>query len=81
MSSSLSKRLGETLAHVQDFFDTLVHVGIRRAAETGQEKGASEARERSGMGRLLGFFTEVGDAYYRKYGDIKSGEKENRDDG
>ena len=72
MSGSFSKRLGETLAHAQDFFDTVVHFGIKRVSDSGKTKDSSETEKPSGVGKVLRFVSEMGDAYYNKYVDIKS---------
>ena len=76
MSSTFSKRLGETLAHVQDFFDTVVHFGIKRVSESDKTKDPSETEKPSGVGNVLRFFSQIGDAYYNKYTKIKSDQKQ-----
>ncbi|MBN4081347.1 hypothetical protein JYT44_03170 [Caldithrix abyssi] len=65
MSKPLSRRLGELFAHIQDLMDTVTHTAINRIQEKGGKKN-----------RLLGFFSSFGDAYFRKYTDIKK-KKEN----
>ena len=34
MKNSFSKRLGELLAHIQDLFDTVLHLGFKRVSES-----------------------------------------------
>ena len=81
MSGSFSKRLGEVLAHVQDLFDTALHLGIKRVSESGRRSDSSGDNKGSRPGKILRFFGEVGDSYFKKYGDIKSGKSEEEDDG
>ena len=76
MSGTFSKRLGETLAHVQDFFDTVVHFGIKRVSESNKTKNPSEIEKPPGVGKVIRFFSEMGDAYYNKYSNIKSDQKQ-----
>ena len=76
MSGSFSKRLGETLAHVQDFFDTVVHYGIKRVSESDKTKDPSKIKKPSKVGKVLRFFSEMGDTYYNKYSNIKSDQKQ-----
>ena len=76
MSGTLSKRLGEILAHVQDFFDALVHFGIKRMSKSDETKNSSETEKPSAVGKVLRFFSEMGDAYYNKYSNIKSDQKQ-----
>ena len=76
MNDSFSKRFGETLAHVQDFFDTVVHFGIKRISNSGKTKDSSETEKPSGVGKVLRFVSDMGDAFYNKYGDIKSDKKQ-----
>ncbi|MBH30842.1 MAG: hypothetical protein CMG71_02490 [Candidatus Marinimicrobia bacterium] len=72
MNSSFSKRLGEVLAHVQDLFDTALHLGIKRVTESGKKSDSDGNEEVSRPGKILKFFGEVGDSYFEKYGHIKS---------
>ncbi len=81
MSGPFSKRLGEVLAHVQDLFDTVIHLGIKRVSESGKRSDSTEKEKGSRPGRILRFFGEVGDSYFKKYGDIKSGKSEEEEDG
>ena len=60
MSKSFSKRVGELFAHVQDLLDTVTHTAIKRVDESGSEKNG-----------LLGFFSSIGNAYFKKYTEIK----------
>ncbi len=76
MSSSFSRRLGEVLAHVQDLFDTALHFGIRRVTKSGNKSDSDGNGEGSRSGKILRFFGEVGDSYFKKYGDIKSGKED-----
>ena len=76
MSGTFSKRLGETLAHAQDFIDTVVHFGIKRVSKSDTTKDLSETEKPSGVGKVLRFFSEMGDAYYNKYNNIKSDQKQ-----
>ena len=48
--------------------DTATHTMIHRAREKGEPKN-----------KLLGFFSSFGDAYYKKYKDIKKGKKSHTD--
>ena len=68
MNKSFSKRVGELFAHIQDLMDTATHTMIHRAREKGEPKN-----------RLLGFFSSFGDAYYKKYKDIKKGKESHTD--
>ena len=63
MSGTFSKRLGETLAHVQDFFDTVVHFGIKRVSKSNKTKDPSETEKPSRVGNVIRFLSEMGDAY------------------
>ncbi|MEA1881423.1 MAG: hypothetical protein U9N31_03385 [Candidatus Marinimicrobia bacterium] len=68
MNKPLSRRLGELFAHIQDLMDTATHSVINRVDEKGGKKN-----------RLLGFFSSIGDAYFKKYTDIKK-QKESHGD-
>ena len=81
MNSSFSKRLGEVLAHVQDLFDTALHLGIRRVNESGEKSDSDGNKKGSRPGKILRFFGEIGDSYFKKYGDIKSGKENPEKDG
>ena len=80
MNSSFPRRLGEVLAYVQDLFDTALHVGIRRVTESGKKSDSDRNEEGSKPGKILRFFGEVGDSYFKKYGDIKSGKENPEED-
>ena len=60
MSKSFSKRVGELFAHVQDLLDTVIHTAIKRVDESGGKKNG-----------LLGFFSSIGNSYFKKYTEIK----------
>jgi hypothetical protein len=64
MSKPLSTRLGELFAHVQDLFDNIIHTVIKRIDE-------NENPDKK-TGKIVGFITRIGDAYFNKYKDIKS---------
>ena len=81
MNSSFSRRLGEVLAHVQDLFDTALHLGIKRVTESEKKSNSDGNEEGSRLGKILRFFGEVGDSYFKKYGDIKSGKENPEKDG
>ena len=68
MNKSFSKRVGELFAHIQDLMDTATQTMIHRAREKGEPKN-----------RLFDFFSSAGDAYYKKYTDIKKGKESNTD--
>ena len=68
MSKSLPKRVGELFAHVQDLIDTATHTAIKRVDEN---KGKRN--------RLLGFFSSIGDSYFKKYTNIKKDSESNQD--
>ena len=57
---SLSKSLGELFAHIQDLFDTLSYILIRKVDQNNKQKN-----------RLLSFFSSIGNSYYKKYSHIK----------
>jgi len=80
VSGFFSRRLGEVLAHIQDLFDTAIHLGIKRVAESGKRSDSSEEEKQSGLGKILRFFGEVVDSYFKRYGDIKSEKGESKDD-
>ena len=65
MSDSFSKRLGETLARLQDLLDTALHLGIKRVAESGDNHKSEQPRKKSRAERLLRFLVEIGDSYFR----------------
>ena len=64
MNRPLSTRIGELFAHVQDLFDTMIHTVIKRVDE-------NDKRDKK-TGKIIGFITRFGDAYFNKYKDIKS---------
>lgn len=64
MNKSLSTRIGELFAHVQDLFDTMIHTTIKRVGEN------DKLDKRTG--KIVGFIARIGDAYFNKYKDIKS---------
>ena len=64
MNKSLSTRIGELFAHVQDLFDTMIHTAIKRVDENDKLD--------KNTGKIVGFITRIGDAYFNKYKDIKS---------
>ena len=64
MNKPLSTRIGELFAHVQDLFDTMIHTIIKRIDEN---EGSNK-----NTGKIIGFITRIGDAYFNKYKDIKS---------
>ena len=64
MNRPLSTRIGELFAHVQDLFDTMIHTAIKRVGEN------DKLDKRTG--KIVGFITRFGNAYFNKYKDIKS---------
>gem|GEM_PF-343690 len=54
-NKSLSEQVGSTLANVQDLFDTIAKVFFKRL------------KNKPGTG----FFSDMGDAYYKSYEDAK----------
>ena len=60
MNKSLSKQLGELLAHFQDLIDTASHTVIKRLKEDEKKRN-----------RLISFFSTIGDSYFKKYTEIK----------
>ncbi|MFH1852187.1 MAG: hypothetical protein ABIA75_07580 [Candidatus Neomarinimicrobiota bacterium] len=66
MSKKLSQRLGETMAHVQDLADTMVHILIKRVNSSSHGASISD--------KLVKFVTSFGDSYFKKYTEIKGRE-------
>jgi len=64
MNRPLSTRIGELFAHVQDLFDTIIHSAIKRVDENDKLDKKT--------GKIVGFITRAGNAYFNKYKDIKS---------
>jgi len=64
MNRPLSTRIGELFAYVQDLFDTMIHTAIKRVDENDKLDKKT--------GKIIGFITRFGDAYFNKYKDIKS---------
>ena len=64
MNRRLSTRIGELFAHVQDLFDIMIHTVIKRVDENDKLDKKT--------GKVVGFITRIGDAYFNKYKDIKS---------
>jgi hypothetical protein len=64
MNKPLSTRIGELFAHAQDLFDTMIHTTIKRVGENDKLDKKT--------GKIVGFITRIGDAYFNKYKDIKS---------
>ena len=64
MNKPLSTRIGELFAHFQDLFDTMIHTTIKRVGENDKLDKKT--------GKIVGFITRIGDAYFNKYKDIKS---------
>ena len=64
MNRPLSTRIGELFAHVQDLFDTIIHSAIKRVDENDKLD--------KNTGKIVGFITRFGNAYFNKYKDIKS---------
>ena len=60
MSKTFSKQLGSTLAHIQDFFDTVIH-GLLRSSDSKNEN------------TVINNIKDAGDSYYKTYSDIKKG--------
>ena len=60
MSKSFSKQLGSTLAHIQDFFDTVIH-GLLRSSDSNKDN------------KVINNIKDAGDSYYKTYSDIKKG--------
>ena len=57
---SLAKSLGELFAYIQDLFDTLSYILIRKVDQNNKEKN-----------KLLSFFSSIVNSYYKKYSNIK----------
>ncbi len=64
----LSKNIGELFAHIQDLFDTISHILIRKVDQNNKKKN-----------KFLSFFSSIGNSYYKKYSNIKK-ESEYDDD-
>ena len=59
MNKPFSTRIGELFAHIQDLFDTIIHFTLKRI------RGNK-------IGKVISFISSFGDAYFKKYKDIKS---------
>ncbi|MDP6878916.1 MAG: hypothetical protein QGI18_09980 [Candidatus Marinimicrobia bacterium] len=64
MNKSFSTRIGELFAHIQDLFDTILHVTLKRIKKN--------KKRNNKIGKIISFISTLGDAYFKKYNDIKS---------
>ena len=64
MNKSFSTRIGELFAHIQDLFDTILHVTLKRIKRN--------KKRNNKIGKVISFISTLGDAYFKKYNDIKS---------
>ena len=64
MNKSFSTRIGELFAHIQDLFDTILHVTLKRIKKNKKRNNT--------IGKVISFISTLGDAYFKKYNDIKS---------
>ena len=64
MNKSFSTRIGELFAHIQDLFDTILHVTLKRIKRN--------KKRNNKIGKIISFISTLGDAYFKKYNDIKS---------
>ena len=64
MNKSFSTRIGELFAHIQDLFDTILHVTLKRIKKN--------KKRNNKIGKVISFISTLGDAYFKKYNDIKS---------
>jgi hypothetical protein len=64
MNKSFSTRIGELFAHIQDLFDTILHVTLKRIKRI--------KKRNNKIGKIISFISTLGDAYFKKYNDIKS---------
>jgi len=64
MNKPFSTRIGELFAHIQDLFDTIIHFILKRIKGKGERKNK--------IGKVISFISSFGDAYFKKYKDIKS---------
>lgn len=64
MNKPFSTRIGELFAHIQDLFDTIIHFTLKRIRVKGERKNK--------IGKVISFISSFGDAYFKKYKDIKS---------
>ncbi len=77
--ASWGRRLGSGLAHVQHAVDNIFLWGFRKVRDLGAAKDSPRlARDHPALRRaarvgkgLLSFLGEAGDAYYRKYAELK----------
>ncbi|MFQ6673705.1 MAG: hypothetical protein ACE5GH_02825 [Fidelibacterota bacterium] len=72
MKQPFARRLGETLAHIQDLLDRLIQVVLQRTREASDRSRKHKVARTSGVAGLLKFFSEVGDSFFSKYSEIKS---------
>ena len=64
MSKPFSTRIGELFAHIQDLFDTIIHASLKRVQ--------TSKKRNNKIGKMISFISTLGDAYFKKYKDIKS---------
>ena len=64
MNKSFSTRIGELFAHIQDLFDTILHVALKRIKRN--------KKRNNKIGKIISFISTLVDAYFKKYNDIKS---------
>ena len=64
MNKPFSTRIGELFAHIQDLFDTIIHISLKRVQRS--------KKTNNRIGRFISFISTLGDAYFKKYKDIKS---------
>jgi hypothetical protein len=78
-SSAWARLVGHGLAYVQDGIDDVLTWGFKRIRKVADEPAPPPPKDsnpylqtaaRAGRG-LLRFLGEAGDAYYRKYGELK----------
>ena len=64
MNKPFSTRIVELFAHIKDLFDTIIHFTLKRIRGKGERKNK--------IGKVISFISSFGDAYFKKYKDIKS---------
>ena len=74
-----ARLLGHGLAHVQDGVDFAIDIGFKAMKKAANEKSSKKKKDenkylyagKKAGKELLGFLGEAGDAFYKKYGELK----------
>ena len=70
--SSIARKIGKTLAYVQDTADVVLRYGFHKLNSRKPSPQAKQPKVKKVALKALGFFGEIGETFYQEYEKLKT---------